>query len=190
MVQLNTDSGKERTIRQPRGWKPPSKALVPPGPTTVVNVPHGSPGTIIQIPHPRAKGTFISVRVPSTAKPGQAMLVPVPNHAHIPASAAGPRAKHVSKKPSPCPVPVAATATLATKPTSPLAPATSGKSEWTTGGRVATGTAAVLGVGGAAVGGAILGEHIAEHGLDATVEAAEFVVEAAEDVGDFVMDLF
>merc|ERR1719263_788689 len=27
MVQLNTDSGKERTIRQPRGWKPPSKPL-------------------------------------------------------------------------------------------------------------------------------------------------------------------
>merc|ERR1719446_1709920 len=72
MVQLNTDSGKERTIRQPRAWKPPSKPLVPPGP----------PGTTIQVPHPRAKGAFISVKVPATAKPGQAMLVPVPNHAH------------------------------------------------------------------------------------------------------------
>jgi hypothetical protein len=52
------------------------------------------------------------------------------------------------------------------------------------------------------VGGAILGEHIAEHGLDATLEGAgdgiedfavdagEFVVDAAEDVADFVMDLF
>merc|ERR1719450_1979805 len=78
MVQFNTDSGKERTIRQPRAWKPPSKPLVPPGPTTVVNVPPGSPGTIIQVPYPGKRGKFIAVNVPPTAKPGQAMLVPVP----------------------------------------------------------------------------------------------------------------
>merc|ERR1719238_167747 len=78
MVQINRDSGKERTIRQPRAWKPPSKPLVPPGPTTVVNVPPGSPGTTIQVPHPRAKGMFIAVNVPASARPGQAMLVPVP----------------------------------------------------------------------------------------------------------------
>jgi len=78
MVQLNTDSGKERKIRQPMKWKPPAKPLVPAGPTTVVNVPPGSPGTTIQVPHPRVKGAFISVNVPASAKPGQAMLVPVP----------------------------------------------------------------------------------------------------------------
>merc|ERR1719238_1109600 len=87
MVQINRDSGKERKIRQPRKWKPPSKPLVPPGPTTVVNVPPGSPGTTIQVPHPRAKGAFISVVVPASAKPGQAMLVPVPQDAT--AAAAG-----------------------------------------------------------------------------------------------------
>merc|ERR1719486_225701 len=82
-------------------------------------------------------------------------------------------------------------------------------SGWSTGGKVVAGTAAIAGVAGAAVGGAILGEHIAEHGLDAAVDAAEegivdaaeavgefgadageFIVDAAEDVGDFVMDLF
>merc|ERR1719502_1357846 len=78
MMQLNTDSGKERKIRQPLKWKAPTKPLVPPGPTTVVNVPPGSPGTTIQVPHPRVKGAFICVNVPASAKPGQAMLVPVP----------------------------------------------------------------------------------------------------------------
>merc|ERR1711865_1222184 len=78
MVQINKDTGKQRSIRQPRKWKAPSKPLVPAGPTTVINVPRGSPGTTIQVPHPRVKGAFISVNVPANAKPGQAMLVPVP----------------------------------------------------------------------------------------------------------------
>merc|ERR1719235_2345280 len=87
MVQINRDSGKERKIRQPKKWQAPSKPLVPAGPTTVVNVPPGSPGTTIQVPHPQKKGAFISVNVPASAKPGQAMLVPVPTGA---AAASGP----------------------------------------------------------------------------------------------------
>merc|ERR1711903_211108 len=91
MVQINRDSGKERLIRQPLRWKAPSKPLVPAGPTTVINVPPGSPGTTIQVPHPRIKGAFISVNVPASAKAGQAMLVPVPSEArctaqHAPSS--------------------------------------------------------------------------------------------------------
>jgi len=180
MVQVNRDTGKQRSIRQPNKWKAPSKPLVPAGPTTVINVPRGSPGTTIQVPHPRVKGAFISVNVPASAKPGQAMLVPVP-----PAAAVTPQGSS--------------------------APAAEGGSGggWSTGGKVAAGTAAMVGVAGVAVGGAILGEHIAEHGLDATIDAAEdgivdaaeatadfavdageFIVDAAEDVGDFVMDLF
>merc|ERR1711977_393252 len=83
MVQINRDSGKERKIRQPKKWKAPSKPLVPAGPTTVINVPRGSPGTTIQVPHPRVKGAFISVNVPASAKAGQAMLVPVPPAAAV-----------------------------------------------------------------------------------------------------------
>merc|ERR1719265_164839 len=78
MVQINKDTRKERTIRPPKKWQAPAKALVPAGPTTVVNVPRGSPGTTIQVPHPGVKGAFISVNVPASAKAGQAMLVPVP----------------------------------------------------------------------------------------------------------------
>merc|ERR1719359_1888254 len=89
MVQVNRDSGKERRIRQPKNWRPPSKPLVPAGPTTVINVPRGSPGTTIQVPHPRVKGAFISVNVPASAKPGQAMLVPVPTGAAVSATDSG-----------------------------------------------------------------------------------------------------
>merc|ERR1719163_1295580 len=178
MVQINRDSGKERKIRQPMKWKQPAKPLVPAGPTTVVTVPPGSPGTTIQVPHPRVKGAFISVNVPASAKPGQAMLVPVPSE-------------------------------VAVSGTGSPSPTKGGSCGWSTGGKVAAGAAAVVGVGGAAMGGAILGDHIAEHGLDATVDAAgegiadaaeatadfavdagEFIVDAAEDVGEFVMDLF
>merc|ERR1719253_2166417 len=129
MVQVNRDSGKERQIRQPTKWKAPSKPLVPAGPTTVINVPAGSPGTTIQVPHPRVKGAFISVNVPATAKPGQAMLVPVPAVAAVAAS--GPPAPAFKKSRADA-----------------LAPAdkSSGGSSWSTGGKVAAGTAAVVGV--------------------------------------------
>merc|ERR1719502_599108 len=80
MVQLNVDSGKERSIRQPLKWKAPAKPLIPAGPTTVVIVPKGSAGKLIQVPHPRAKGSFIAVRVPKHAKTGQSLLVPLPEH--------------------------------------------------------------------------------------------------------------
>jgi len=171
MVQINKGTGKSRTILAPNKWKAPSKPLVPPGKTTVVNVPRGAPGTTIHVPYPGKAGAFIAVNVPKVAKPGQAMLVPVPD------------------------APTYATT------------ATSGG--WSTGAKVAAGTTAVIGVGATAVGGAILGEHIAEHGFDETVDAVgdglvdageaigdfavdagEFVVDAAEDAGDFIMDLF
>merc|ERR1712178_257231 len=88
MKQINSDSGKERSIRQPRKWKAPAKPLVPAGPTTVITVPAGSPGKTIQVPHPGVKGAFIAVNVPRNAKAGQAMLVPVPAEAAVSASGA------------------------------------------------------------------------------------------------------
>merc|ERR1719201_3040976 len=79
MVQVNKGTGKSRAIRSPSKWKAPQKPLVPPGKTTVVNVPSGSPGTTIQVPYPGKPGAFIAVQVPASAKAGQAMLVPVPD---------------------------------------------------------------------------------------------------------------
>jgi len=188
MKQVNRSTGKTRDVRPPRRWKAPAAPIVPKGKTTVVNVPAGAPGTVIQVPYPGKPGKFIAVNVPATAKPGQAMLVPVPDEseATILATPSAPAAS----------APAAGAAS---------APPKSGGGGWTTGGKVA----AVLGVGGAAVGGAILGTHIAEHGLDATVDAAgdgladageaigdfavdagDFVVDAGESAGDFIMDLF
>jgi len=186
MVQTNRDSGKERSIRKPLRWQAPSKPIVPAGPTTVISVPKGSPGTTIQVPHPQKKGMFISVRVPASAKPGQAMLVPLPAEARPSDARASESACRASSE-------------------SDSASKKSSAGSWGTGGKVA----AVAAVAGAAVGGAILGEHIAEHGFDATmdgigdglaaageetadfaVDAGEFIVDATEDLGDFVMELF
>merc|ERR1711988_1547441 len=94
------------------------------------------------------------------------------------------------------------------------------KKGWSTGAKVAAGGAALVGVGGLAVAGAVLGEHIAEEGWGATMadlgdaaadageaiagaaedageaiagaaeDAGEWISGAAEDAGDFVMDLF
>merc|ERR1712061_377793 len=73
------------------------------------------------------------------------------------------------------------------------------KRKWSTGAKVA----------GATAGGAVLGEHIAEDGWDATiaelgdvatsagdhiadaaVDVGDFAADAAESAGDFIMDLF
>merc|ERR1719171_1142326 len=92
MVQINTGTGKTRAIRAPNKWKAPKEPLVPPGKTTVVNVPRGAPGTTVQVPYPGIPGAFIAVNVPKSAKPGQAMLVPVPDvptHAIAATSSAG-----------------------------------------------------------------------------------------------------
>jgi hypothetical protein len=183
LVQKNSESGKERQIRVPHKWNQPPAPIVPEGKTTVVNVPSGSPGSVIQVPYPGAPGKFINVNVPAKARPGQAMLVPVPDLSQAVSAGAAPPPAAADEKQK--------------------------KAGWSTGAKVAAGGAAVVGVAGAAVGGAILGEHIAEHGLDATVDAVgdgladageaighaavdagEFIVDGAEEIGDFIMDLF
>jgi hypothetical protein len=191
MVQINADTHKERRVRAPRNWRAPAKPVCPAGPTTVVNVPSGSAGSTIHVPHPRTKGAFIAVHVPRGAKPGQAMLVPVPRHSSAATHAAGTAS------------PLVAGSAVAKKETQP------DSSPWSTGGKVAAGATGVGALGVAYVGGVVLGKHIYEHGIDATVDgigdgvedagegvadfvvdAGEFAVDAGEDVGDFVMDLF
>jgi len=83
------------------------------------------------------------------------------------------------------------------------------KKKWSTGAKVAAVGGGALVVGGLAVGGAVLGEHIAEEGWDETVAdlgdlatdvgdsiadgaeaAVDWVGDAGETAGDFIMDLF
>merc|ERR1719327_2601465 len=124
MVQVNTDTRKERQIRAPRNWRAPSKPLVPAGPTTVVTVPPGSPGTTIQVPHPGVKGAYIAVNVPRQAKVGQAMLVPVPAEAAV-SSTGSPIKKEEKTSSGPTLLASGGAAGPADK-----------KSKWSTGGKV------------------------------------------------------
>jgi len=187
MQQKNMDSGKSRDIRAPHKWKPPTAPITKAGPTFCITVPPGAPGTTIQVPHPREKGAMIAVNVPPTAKVGQAMLVPIPEGAPAalaPSDITG-EYKPVEHKDD------------------------KEKKKWSTGAKVAAATGGVLVVGGLAVGGAVLGEHIAEEGWDATMAdlgdiattagegiadgaeaAVDWVGDAAEATGDFIMDLF
>lgn len=196
MEQKNLGTGKSREIRAPHKWKQPAKALVASGPTTTVKVPKGPggrPPKSIRMPHPKRKGEFFMVNVPKGAKVGQVLLVPVPEHGEAKGSGKG--------KPS-------TGGAVESTPAEEYKKAEggsgmSGKSAaaWTAG-------AAVAGAG-LGVGGMVLGEHIAEEGWDATLDAAgdgladagdaavdfgedagEWIVDAADDVGDFVMDLF
>lgn len=189
MKQKNQKTGKERDIRPPYKWKPPPAPITEPGPTTCIKVPPGAPGTTIQVPHPKDKSQFISVSVPETAKVGQAMLVPVPPLGSAP--------------PAEPAAPAAAPAVAAAPAAAPE------KKGWSTGAKVAAGVAGAAAIGGVVVGGALLGEHIAEEGWDATMEdlgdwaagagetiadgaedAVDWVGDAADTAGDFIMDLF
>lgn len=199
MAQKNQTTGKDRRIRPPHRWRAPAAPICRPGPTTCIKVPEGAAGTTIQVPHPRARGQFISVDVPATARPGQAMLVPVPPAADVaPEPAAAP-------EPTAPPPPSAPPA-----PSAPGRPApAAAKKGWGIGAKVAAGVTGAAAVGGLAVAGVVLGEHIAEEGWDATVAdvgdwfegagetiadgaeaAVDWVGDAADATGDFIMDLF
>merc|ERR1711862_911897 len=158
MVQINIDTGKERQIRPPQEW-PATKAPIAPGRTMVVNVPVGSPGTVIQVPHPQQPGKFLDVNIPANARPGQAVLVPLP-----PAADAVPDAdkgKHDAADDVDKGDKVDADADAdKTKTGSTLA--TVKRAKWTTGAKVsAVGAAGVVGAG-AVVGGMVVA-HAAEH---------------------------
>jgi len=161
MKQRNSQSGKEREIRAPHKWKAPEAKIVKEGPTMCIKIPEGAPGKIIQVPL-GTSGKFIAVNVPKTAKAGQSMLVPIPK------TSVSSEIKYVE--------PSAAAAAEADK--KPAAEKAKDKKKWSTGAKVAAGTAGVAVLGGVAVAGAVVGEKIAEDGLDATVD----------DIGDTLGD--
>jgi hypothetical protein len=211
MKQQNVGTGKERQIRPPHGWKAPTKPIVPAGPTMTVRVPPKSAGTTIHVPHPKFAGQFIAVEVPKNAREGQAMMVPVPmKKQQLPEECFDePPAASAPALPEHKPVVAEAVAMAPT----PAKPARKG---WSTGAKVA----GVAAVGGLAVGGALLGTEIAEHGAEATFDtigdglstgaeaagdalgvagehivefagdAGDWFVDAADTTGDFIMDLF
>jgi len=171
MSQTNLKSGKSREIRPPYKWKAPTAPIVAAGRTFTVKVPPGGPGNIIQVPHPdqkNFKGQMVAVNVPASAKVGQAMLVPVPRGSAAPISIVEPSAAEAAH--------VAAMPEGEEK--------RKAKAGWSTGAKVAAGAAGVAVVGGVAVGGAVLGEHIAEEGWDATMaDLADVASDAGGEIG-------
>lgn len=198
MKQRNLESAKERDIRPPYKMKPPSKPLIPSGPTMIVKVPPRSSGTLIQVPHPSDKSQMICVQVPRKARAGQAMIVPIPSLSrrpvgHVPTPTSG----RIS-----IPAPSAPPASSGYAPQAPVASDSSaailGKKSC---GKdvVGVGLAGAGLVGGCAVAGALIGDAVAESGgMDDIIDTAEVAFEDAgdwlldvgEDAGDFIMDLF
>merc|ERR1712137_1020404 len=166
MEQKNLGSGKSRDIRPPYKWKAPAKPITKAGPTFCISVPPAAPGKTIQVPHPTRKGEFIAVNVPATAKVGQAMLIPIPDG---PAAALPAAEVKGDFKPEPEPATVPA----------------GKKKGWSTGSKAAAVAGGAVVVDGLAVGGAVLGEHIAEEGWDATMAD---LGDAAEAAGEGIAD--
>mmetsp|Transcript_97203 Transcript_97203/g.225342 ORF Transcript_97203/g.225342 Transcript_97203/m.225342 type:complete len:158 (+) Transcript_97203:110-583(+) len=71
MTQTNVRTRKERDIRPPLRSMPGMN----PEPSVCITVPEDAPGSTIQVENPRDRRESITVRVPATAKSGQAMLV-------------------------------------------------------------------------------------------------------------------
>merc|ERR1719159_556157 len=118
------------------------------------------------------------------------MLVPLPAAAAeapaapVPAGAAeAPVPPEEPSRPA-APVPAGAAEAPAAATPAPVAAAEGKKGGWSTGAKVVAG----LGVAGAAIGGVVLGAHIAEEGWDVTLEdlgdvasgAGEGIVDGAE----------
>jgi len=188
MLQKNVKSGKERNMRAPYKWKPPSAPIVPSGPTTCIKVPEGAAGTTIQVPHPKDKTSSISVDVPASAKTGQAMLVPVP-----PVEPSAPAAPADVVKEKSEGYSTGAKVAMAGGVVAAGGVAVAGA---VLGAHIAEegwdATMADLGDGLEAAGGAIA--DTAEEAGGAIAEVAEDGVDwagdAADAAGDFIMDLF
>merc|ERR1719361_320402 len=163
MTQQNKTSGKTRDIRAPHKWKAPTAPITKPGPTFCITVPPGAPGKTIQVPNPKNKAQMIAVNVPPTAKVGQAMLVPIPSGPPAPLPPGEVKgeykpSEHKDQKE---------------------------KKKWSTGAKVAAAAGGAVVVGGLAVGGAMLGEHIAEEGWDATMaDLGDVATTAGEGIAD------
>lgn len=208
MKQKNVESGKERDIRAPYGMKPPGKPIVPSGPTMVVKVPPGGPGTVIQVPHPKNKSMSIAVEVPKTARVGAAMIVPVPPLSGAPDASS----TYASGEPVAAPYVTpsggygggarhdggAADKAAPKKDTSLSA---GEKAGFAVGGVALVGGMAVAGamIGDAAADGAFdgaidaTGDALADAGDvlgDAAGDAGDWLMDVGADAGDFVMDLF
>jgi len=215
MKQTNLGTGKEPQIRPPDKLRGPSAPITKPGPATCITVPPGSQGTTVQVPNPEDKKAVTAVDVPATAKVGQAFpkaaVAAAADAAADAAAMAGTVAMVAGRA-------VKAMASAAVRPAKSKVKSDSvpiahtdekERKKWSTGAKAAPEAGGVVFAGGLAVGGFVLAEHIAEEGLDATMDdvgdiatsagegiaegaeaTMEWVVDAADTAGDLISDLF
>lgn len=220
MVQISVESGKEREIRAPAGKntiKRPSAPVVKAGPTMVVKVPPGGPGTVIQVPHPKDKNVTFAVEVPAHARIGAAMIVPIPplpRHGNMPvydpAAQGGGGGGGGGAPPAAGGGGGGGAEAGGEKPKEGMGMA--GKAGVAVGGAALVGGCAVAGgiIGHAAQDGAFDGagdviadgagevgdvvagfcEDFGDIAGDGLEDAGDWLVDAGEDAGDFIMDLF
>jgi len=201
MKQKNLGTHKEREIRPPRGFKAPKVALLPKGPMTVLTVRPGQPGTTIELPDPNNKGKTIQVNVPSGAKPGQKMAVPLPEPGESIQEVQAKQRRHsTGAKLAMGTAGIAAVGGLAVGGVilgDHLTGGTLGVSEaaadvveavgdWAEGGVEEAPGAAEAAVDWAEGAGADAGDWIET----AAEDAGDWLGDAAEDTGDFIMSLF
>lgn len=164
MKQLNVESGRQRDIREPYGWKQPSKPLVPPGKTMTIRVPEGRVGKAVKVPHPEDKSVLFTVTIPSKAKVGQEILVSVPS---LEDARAGMEAGDAAA--------VAAAGDPSKK-----------AGGWSTGAKVGAGMAGAVVLGAGVVAGVMIAEHGAEGAADI---AGDFAADAGGAIADGAGDL-
>lgn len=159
-TQKNLKTGKQREIRPPSKMTAPTRPLLPTGPMVVCKIPDPVPQSM-EIADPNNPGKKLLVAVPPKATPGMRLAVPVPDK--------GENVQEVVKR----------------------------QQQWSKGSKMAAGAAAV---GALAVGGVVLGEHLSGGAISAWGEevvadvgdfiadtgAADWVADAAADVGDWV----
>jgi hypothetical protein len=201
MKQVNLGTSKERQIRPPPGFKPPAQALLPSGPMTVITVKPGQAGKTIEIPDPNNKKKKIQVNVPSGAKPGQKMAVPLPAAGESAQDAVEKQKKHSTGAKL-----AMGTAGIAAAGGAVLGGVILG--DHLTGGTLGVSEAAADYAGEAVdwvEGAADAAPGVAEDAVDwaegaagdagdwiegAAEDAGDWLGDAADDTGDFIMSLF
>jgi hypothetical protein len=194
MKQKNLGTGKERSIRPPLGFKRPKEPLLPGGPMTVLTVKAGQAGKTVEVPDPNNKGKMIKVNVPTGAKVGQKMAVPLPEAGESASALADKQRKHgVAKK--------IATGTAGVAVVGAAAVGGVILGDFLTGGDMGAVDMAEDVAGAIAKGAEDGYEAVAdwapgagEDALDwaeaAAEDAGDWLGEAADDTGDFIMSLF
>lgn len=167
MTQTNSSTGNQRRMRPPPGMFPPAKSMLPPCEMMFITLTKEQAGkSTIQVIDPRDPNHKpMTVAIPSKAKAGQKIAVPLPGEGETCEDVAKRQIKHNQG------LSAGAKVAIGT-------------------GIVAAGGAAVVGgvILGDHLAGGTMTETIAETAVDVGEDIADFAVDAGEHIADFAVD--